>query len=98
MDPKGRTKITKEDSEKPKEAEIEKQQKEMEVDEAAPHEASAEIQRPKRKVIRVESQETQDCVRETLAISQEEASAKCPTGVAIDAVKRPSDTGRLLQW
>ena len=45
----------------------------MEVDEAVPHEASAEIQCPKRKVIRVELQETQDCVRETLAISQEEA-------------------------
>ena len=44
----------------------------MEV-EAALHEASAEVQSPKRKVIRVESEETQDCVRETLAISQEEA-------------------------
>ena len=44
--------------EEPKEAEIEKQKKEMEVDEATPHEASVEIQCPKRNVIRVESQET----------------------------------------
>ena len=51
----------------------EKQEKEMEVGEAAPHEASAEVQSPRRKVIRVESEETQDCLRETLAISQEEA-------------------------
>ena len=55
----------------------------MEVDEGTPHFASAEVQCPKRKVIRVESEETQDYVRETLAISQEEAQgdglrAKCP--------------------
>ena len=35
-------------------------------------EASVEIQSPKRKLIRVEPEETQDYVRETLAISQEE--------------------------
>ena len=40
--------------------------------EMAPQEESAEIQSPKRKVIRVESEETQDYVFETLAISQEE--------------------------
>ena len=68
-----RTKITKEESEEPKGAGNEKQEKEMEVEEATPHEASAEVQSPKRKVIRVESEETQDYVRETLAISQEEA-------------------------
>ena len=45
----------------------------MEVHEAVPLEASAEIQGPRRKVIRVESEETKDHVRETLAISQEEA-------------------------
>ena len=45
----------------------------MEVDEATLQEASVEVQRPKRKVIRVESEETQDYVWETLAISQEEA-------------------------
>ena len=45
----------------------------MEVDGEVPQEASAEIQSPKRKVIRVESEETQDYVCETLAISQEEA-------------------------
>ena len=38
-----------------------------------PHEASAEVQSPKRKVVRVETEETQDYERESLAISQEEA-------------------------
>ena len=68
-----RTRFANEESEEPNGAENEKQKKEMEVDEAAPHEASAEIQSNKRKVIRVESQETQDHVPETLAISKEEA-------------------------
>ena len=36
-------------------------------------ESRVEVQGPKRRVIRVESEETQDYVRETLAISQEEA-------------------------
>ena len=40
--------------------------------EMAPPEESAEIQSSKRKVIRAESEETQDYVCETLAISQEE--------------------------
>ena len=40
--------------------------------EMAPQEESAEIQSPRRKVIPVESEETQDYVFETLAISQEE--------------------------
>ena len=63
----------------------------------------------KRKVIRVESEETQDYVCETLAISQEEAEEmgfvpsalsepRGPVGATIDAVKKPSDTGRLRQW
>ena len=59
-------KVAREESEKPKEAE-------MEVDGDVPQEASVEIQSPQRKVIRVESEETQDYVRETLAVSQEEA-------------------------
>ena len=46
---------------KPKEAD-------MEVDGDVPQEASVEIQCPKREVIRVESEETQDYVRKTLAI------------------------------
>ena len=46
----------------------------MEVDGEVPKEESAEIQSPKRKVIRVESEETQDYVRETLAVGQEEGS------------------------
>ena len=80
LDPEGKmghwsawTKITKEESEEPKGAENEKREKEMEVDKATLHEASVEVQSPNRKVIRVESAETQDYVRETLAISQEEA-------------------------
>ena len=80
MDPKGnmghwsgRIKTAKEESEEPKGAEHEKQEKQLEVDESTPHEASVEVQSPNRKVARVESAETQDYVRETLAISQEEA-------------------------
>ena len=47
--------------------------KEMEADEAALHEASAEIQSLRRKMIRVESEQPQDYVRETRAISYAEA-------------------------
>ena len=36
-------------------------------------EARVEVEGPRRRVIRVESEETQDYVREALAISQEEA-------------------------
>ena len=79
----------------------------MDVDGDVPQEASVEIQSQKRKVIRVESEETQDDVRETLAISQRkrqrkwascqvlsvnhEGMLRCAT---IDAVKKPSDTCR----
>ena len=73
MDPKGkmghksaRAKVAREEREKPKKAE-------MEVDGVVPREESVESQSPKRKGIQVESEETQDWVRETLAISQEEA-------------------------
>ena len=45
----------------------------MEVDEATLQEASVEVQSPTRKVTRVESEEAQDYVRETLATSQEVA-------------------------
>ena len=45
----------------------------MEVDGEAPQVENAEIQSSKRKVIRVESEETQDYVCETLALDQEEA-------------------------
>ena len=78
---------------------------EMEVD-GEPQEESVEIQGPKRKVIGVESEETQDYVRETLASSQEEAEKMgiVPSalreprgpfiGATIDAVKKPSDIGK----
>ena len=94
-----RTKKTYEESEELKEAE-------MEVDDAVPQEAGAGIQSSKGKVIRVESEETHDYVCDTLAISQEEAEevASCQAplvnhersliGETIDAVKKPSDTGR----
>ena len=45
----------------------------MEVNDAEPQEASVAIQSLKRKVIRAESEETQDYVCQALAISQEEA-------------------------
>ena len=114
MDPKGkighrsvRTRFANEESEEPKGAENEKQKKEMEVDEAAPHKASAEIQSPKRKVIRVESQETRGKLWQSARKKQRKwASCQVPlvnheepfTGVTIDAVKRPSGTGRQPQW
>ena len=73
VDPKGkmghrsaRTKIAREECEKPNEAD-------MERDGEVLQDESFHIQSPKRKVILVESEETQDHVRETLAISQEEA-------------------------
>ena len=74
-----RTKISIEENEKTKEAE-------MAVDEAVPQEASVAIQSPKRKVIRVESEETQDYVCETLAISQEEAEE---LGFVLSALSEP---------
>ena len=46
---------------------------EMEVDAGVPQAESAEIESQKRKVIRVESEETQDYVCEMLTISAEEA-------------------------
>ena len=46
---------------------------EMEVDEDTPQGESVETKNSKRKVIRVESEETQDYVCGTLAVSQEEA-------------------------
>ena len=71
----------------------------MEVDET--QEERVQVQGPKRRVIRVESEETQDHVRETLAISQEEADEvgfvqsasvnreELVIGVSIDAVIKP---------
>ena len=65
----------------------------MKVDEAALHEARAQIQSLKRKVFRVESEETQDYVRETLATSQEEAEEM---GFVPSALSEPR--GALLLW
>ena len=84
--------------EKPKEVEMEK-----DVD--VLQEERVDLQSPKRRVIRVESEETPDYVRETLAICQEEAEEMVfvPSalehegpfvGATIVAVKKPSDTGR----
>ena len=46
---------------------------EEKINEKALGDEGAEVQSPKRKVIRVESEETQDYVRESLNLSQEEA-------------------------
>ena len=54
------------------EMEIEKEI-EMEVDAGVPQAESAEMKSRKRKVLRGESEETQDCVYEALSISPEEA-------------------------
>ena len=75
-------KAAREESEKPKEAG-------MEVDGEVPQEESVEIQSPKRNVIRVESEETQDCVRDTLAVSQEEAEEM---GFGQSALSEPRGT------
>ena len=113
VDPKGkighwsaRTKITKEESEELEGAETDKQEKEMEVDEATLHEASTHVQSPKRKVIRVENQKRRKTTCGRLWQSARKtqrrwASCHAPlgnhegpfTGVTIDAVKRPSSTG-----
>ena len=74
------------ESEEPKGAENEKQESEIGVDEATLQEASVEVQSTNRKVIRVESEETQDSVRETLEISQEEADE---LGFVPSAVSEP---------
>ena len=87
-----RMESAKEGSEEPKGAEKEKQEKEMEVDEATPQEASAEVQSPKRKVTRVESEETQDYAWETLAISHEEAEE---VGFVPSALGEPR---RTIHW
>ena len=68
---------------------------------------SAEIKSTERKVIRVESEETRDCVCEMLTISPQEAEelAFVPlanyeepcTSATITAVKKRSDTGSLRQ-
>ena len=74
-------------------------------------EEGEEIKSPQRKVSRVESEETQDYVREAKDLNQEESgrtefrterdqrSAKnlC-FGVTIDAAKRPSASGSWRRW
>ena len=77
----------------------------------APWEEGEEVQRPKRKVIRVESEETQDYVREEQRVRNmrkrkrgpsyraRSAFHKSPCFVAtVDAVKRPSVSGSLRWW
>ena len=95
-----RVKAAREESEKLKEAE-------MEVDGEVPQGESAAIQTPKRKVIRVESEETQVKLWQS-ARKKQRRWASCRAlsanhegpfiGATIDAVKKPSDTGRLRQW
>ena len=72
---------------------------------------SAEIKSPKRKVIRVESEETQDYVCEMLTISPEEAEelASVPSALSEPrgaiyfcdnrcSEKKRSDAGSLRRW
>ena len=75
---------------------------EEKVDRMAPGDEGAEVQSPKRKVIGVESEGTQDYVRDSLNLSRDEAvrsaSHKGPClGVTIAAVTKPSDFGSLLR-
>ena len=62
---------------------------EEKVDGEAPCEECAEIQSPKRKVIRVESEETQDCVREALNLSINEAEEISFVPSAISIPQKP---------
>ena len=83
-----------------------KKEVEMEVDAGVSQAESAEIKSPKRKVIRVESEETQDHVCEMLTISLEEAEYRVlsasqeepVTSATITAVKKRSDIGSLRRW
>ena len=68
--------------EKPKEVE-------MEMEDDVPQEERVDIPSPNRKVIRVESEETLDHVRETLAISQEEAEEMGFVPSALGEPRRP---------
>ena len=104
MDPKGnighwsvRTKFTKEESEEPKGAQHEKQEKQLEVDEATPHEASAQGQSPQRTVIRVRRNTRLRAGDSGNQPGRSRGDGLCAKRT-IDAVKRPSDTCRQHQW
>ena len=62
---------------------------EKKVNGKAPREDGAEVQSPKRKVIRVESEETQDYVRESLNLSLEEAEEISSVPSAISVPPKP---------
>ena len=62
---------------------------EKKVNEKALSEEGAEVQCPKRKVSRVESEETQDNVRESLNLSREEAGEISFVPSAINIPQRP---------
>ena len=66
---------------------------EMEVDAGVSQAESAEIKSPKRKVIQVESGETQEYVCEMLTIKEEPF-----TPATITVVRERSDTGSLRRW
>ena len=75
-------KVSHEESEKPKEAE-------MEMDGDVPQEESVEIQSPKRKVIRVETEETQDYVREAKSSEYEEEEERTFVPSAVSVPLKP---------
>ena len=62
---------------------------EKKVNGKAPSDDGAEVQSPKRKVIRVESEETQDYVRESLNLSREEAEERSFVPSALSIPRRP---------
>ena len=66
-----------------------KQKMEEKVDGKAPSEERAEIQSPKRKVIRVESKETDDDAREPLNLSRDESEEMSFVPSAISIPHRP---------
>ena len=74
---------------------------ELEVDGEAPQVENAEIQSPKRKVIRVGSEETQHRKKQRIYPLCRVPSANHEDpfiGARIDAVKKLSGTGRLRRW
>ena len=69
----------------------------------APGEEGEETKSPKRKIIRVASEETQDSVRKAKDTDQEEAEEMIFGGgicfvVTISVAKRPSASGSLRRW
>ena len=88
VDPKGKVSHRSARAKAPREEKL--KEAETELDGEMPQEESAEIRSPKRKVIRE---------RKLLSCRAPSTNHEDPfIGATIDAVKKPSDTGRLRQW